>query len=245
MADGINVAGSGWGATVLGLSVVALIIAFRRWRHLAVFVGSLLFLEVAGRWIYDGLSRPRPYGVPVIGSWAGYASVSPPVAFLTFCLMGAVYCLAVPGRARSRAKTAAAAVVAVFALARLYLGVDHPDDVLLGAALAVAIAVTAFRYFTPSEVFPVAYRRGRAAHVDVTGRRGEAIRRAVADQLGLDRDRDQAGRPGVLGGLDPAAAAGPGRPGAVRVRQALHHGPCPRRPLVQAGAEHPVRLPGG
>ena len=213
VANGINVAGSGWGATVLGLSVVALIIAFRRWRHLAVFVGSLLFLEVAGRWIYDGLSRPRPYGVPVIGSWAGYASVSPPTAFLTFCLMGAVYCLAVPGRARSRAKAAAAAVVAVFALARLYLGVDHPDDVLLGAALAVAVAVTAFRYFTPNEVFPVAYRRGRAAHVDVTGRRGEAIRQAVRDQLGLDVTEIKPVGLASSAGFDPAAAAGPGRPG--------------------------------
>jgi hypothetical protein len=34
-------------------------------------------------------------------------------------------------------------------------------------------------------VFPVAYRRGRTAHVDVTGRRGKAIRQAVHDQLGL------------------------------------------------------------
>ena len=49
----------------------------------------------------------------------------------------------------------------------------------------MAIAVTAFRFFTPNEVFPVAYRRGRTAHVDVTGRRGEAIRQAVRDQLGL------------------------------------------------------------
>ena len=56
---------------------------------------------------------------------------------------------------------------------------------LLGVAFAVAIAVTAFRFFTPNEVFPVAYRRGRTAHVDVTGRRGEAIRQAVRDQLGL------------------------------------------------------------
>src|ERR1019366_1509784 len=58
-------------------------------------------------------------------------------------------------------------------------------DVLLGVAFSVAIAVTAFRYFTPNEVFPVAYRRGRTAHVDVTGRRGEAIRQAVRDRLGL------------------------------------------------------------
>ena len=185
LANGIKVAGSGWGASVLGLSVAALAIAFRRWRHLAVFVGSLVFVEIAGTLINSGLSRPRPYGVPIIGSWTGYASASPPVMVLTFVLMGAVYCLAVPGRARSHTKVAVAAVVAVFALARLYLAVDHPGDVVVGAAFAVAIAVTAFRYFTPNEVFPVAYRRGRTAHVDVTGRRGEAIRRAVADQLGL------------------------------------------------------------
>jgi len=55
-----NVAGSGWGASVLGLSVVALAIAFRRWRHLAVFVGGLLFLDHFGTQIYYGLSRPRP-----------------------------------------------------------------------------------------------------------------------------------------------------------------------------------------
>ncbi len=99
--------------------------------------------------------------------------------------MGAVYCLAVPGRPRTYTKAAVVAVVAVFCLARLYLGVDHPDDALLAVAFAVAIAVTAFRYFTPNEAFPVAYRRGRTAHVDVTGRRGQAIRQAVRDQLGL------------------------------------------------------------
>ena len=185
VANGINGAGSGWGVTVVGLSVVAATMAFRRWRHLLVFLGSVLFLEFGGTMIYFGLSRPRPYGVPIIGSWGGYSGVSPPVAVVTIFLMGAVYCLAVPGRARSWTKAAVAAVVAVFCLARLYLAVDHVDDLLLGVALAVAIAVTAFRYFTPNEVFPVAYRRGRTAHVDVTGRRGEAIRQAVHDQLGL------------------------------------------------------------
>jgi membrane-associated phospholipid phosphatase len=184
-ANGIKAVGTGW-ITVLGASVIVLIVVFRRWRHLLVFMGSILFLDIAGTVIYHALSRPRPYGVPIIGSWAGYAGGSPPVAVLTILLMGVVYCLAVPGRARSWTKAAVAAVVAVFALARLYLGVDHPGDVLLGAVLAVAIAVTAFRLFTPNEAFPVAYRRGRTAHVDVTGRRGEAIGRAVRDQLGLD-----------------------------------------------------------
>ncbi len=185
VANGIKVAGSSWGVTVLGLSAVAVTMAFRRWRHLLVFMGSLFFLENAGSLIYNALSRPRPYGVPIIAGWAGYSGGSPPVAVLTIILMGIVYCLAVPGRPRSYTKAAVAAVVAVFGLARLYLGVDHPGDVLLGATFAVAISVTLFRYFTPNEVFPVVYRRGRTAHVDVTGRRGEAIRQAVRDQLGL------------------------------------------------------------
>ena len=64
VANGINGAGSGWEASVLGLSVVALAMAFRRWRHLAVFVGGLVFLEVVGELVYNGLSRalapPRP-----------------------------------------------------------------------------------------------------------------------------------------------------------------------------------------
>ena len=185
VANGIKAAGGGW-VPVLGASVVVLTMIFRRWRHLLVFVGSVLFLGIVGHQIYSALSRPRPYGVPIIGSWAGYAGGSPLVAYLTMFLMGVVYCLAVPGRARSWTKAAAAVAVAVFALARMYLGIDHPGDVLLGAVFAVAIAVTAFRFFTPNEVFPVVYRRGRTAHVDVTGRRGEAIRRGVRDQLGLD-----------------------------------------------------------
>jgi tRNA A-37 threonylcarbamoyl transferase component Bud32/membrane-associated phospholipid phosphatase len=185
VARAIKAVGSGWAVTVLGLSVVALTMVFRRWRHLLVFLGGLFFLEIVAQWIYFGLSRPRPYGITIISSWAGYSAPSAPVAVLTIFLMGAVYCLVVPGRPRAWAKTAVAVLVAVFGLARLYLAVDHPDDVLFGVALGVAIPVTAFRYFTPNAIFPVVYRRGRAAHVDVGGRRGHAIRLAVHDQLGL------------------------------------------------------------
>jgi len=73
----------------------------------------------------------------------------------------------------------------VFAVARLYLAVDHPTDILAGLILGVGIPVVAFRVFAPNDVFPVTYRRGRSAHLDVGGRRGEAIRTAVGDQLGL------------------------------------------------------------
>jgi hypothetical protein len=49
----------------------------------------------------------------------------------------------------------------------------------------VTIPLVAFRLFTPNEVFPVTYRRGRSAHLDVGGERGEAIRSALQEQLGL------------------------------------------------------------
>ena len=186
LARSVNAIGSGWGVTVVALSVVALTMVFRRWRHLLVFIGSLVVLEIVGaQWIYFPLSRPRPYGVWIIGGWDGYSAPSVVVFVFTFFLVGAVYCLVVPGRPRTYAKIAVAVMVAILGLARLYLAVDHPDDVLFGVVLAVAVAVTAFRFFTPNEVFPVVYRRGSSAHVDVTGRRGEAIRTAMRDQLGL------------------------------------------------------------
>src|SRR6201984_2903844 len=154
------------------LSVGCALVVCARRRHLLVFLGALFFLEIVGQWIYFGLSRPRPYGITIIGSWAGYSTPSPPVVVLTVFLMGAVYCLVVPGRPRRYAKTAVAVLVAAFCLARLYLAVDHVDDVLFGVALGVAMPVMAFRWFTPNLIFPVVYRRGKAAHVDVSGQPG-------------------------------------------------------------------------
>jgi membrane-associated phospholipid phosphatase len=184
LANWINDVVMSW-HPLLAVAVVLLIIVFRRWRHLLVFAACLVVLEIAVGLIYDALSRPRPYGVPVIGRWDGYSAPSPTVVAVTFLLTGAVFCLAVPGRLRAWVTAGAVVALAAFCLSRLYLAVDHPDDVLLGLVLGAAIPVTAFRFFTPDQLFPVVYRRGRTAHVDVTGRRGAAIRQAVRDQLGL------------------------------------------------------------
>jgi len=182
---GIKVAGSGWGVTGLGLGLVAALMAFRRWRHLLVFLGSLFLVEQVGAFVYHALTRPRPYGVTIISGWGGFAMPSPPPGILAAIVIGITYTLVVPGRSRWFAQIATAVMVAVFVLAREYLGVDGPGDALYGVILGVAIPLTAFRLFTPNEVFPVAYRRGKAAHLDVSGRRGQAIREAVTEQLGL------------------------------------------------------------
>src|SRR5262249_15999874 len=122
VAQGIKAAGTGWDPA-LRVSVGSLLMIFRRRRpplvvlgSVVVVLGGVVWRERAGTRIYGGLSRPRPYGVPIITSWAGYAKTSPPVAVVTFSLVGVVYCLAVPGRARTWTKAAVAAVVAVFAL---------------------------------------------------------------------------------------------------------------------------------
>lgn len=75
--------------------------------------------------------------------------------------------------------------MAVVVVARAALGTEAPGDVLLTFGISVTIPLLAFRRFAPNEVFPVVYRRGRSAHLDVGGERGLAIRRALEDQLGL------------------------------------------------------------
>jgi tRNA A-37 threonylcarbamoyl transferase component Bud32/membrane-associated phospholipid phosphatase len=182
---GINAAGSDWGMTVLGLGMAGALMIFRRWRHLLVFLGALFAMQIVGGNVYELLTRPRPYGVTIIAAWDGFAMPSAPVAALVSVLIGITYTLVVPGRPRWFAKVSIAVAIALFAIARMYLAVDGPSDVLYGLILGVAFPLTAFRLFTPNEVFPVVYRKGSTAHLDVTGRRGESIRQAVRDQLGL------------------------------------------------------------
>ena len=163
--------------------ILLALLALRRFRHLFVFVGSFLAVLLVVR--LTTVDRPRPFGVELRGSWAGWAMPSRPVAILAATLVGVLYTLVPLGRWRQLGKWVATGLVAAFALARVYLGVDAPTDALVGAAIAVAISVAAYRIFVPNEVFPVSYKRGRSAHLDVGGVRGEAIRHALADQLGL------------------------------------------------------------
>ena len=111
---------------------------------------------------------------------------SRPVTYLSAVSVAMLYSLVPKGRWRQLGKWVATALVALLALARMYLGVDTPVDVLVGAAIGVTIPLLAFRWFTPNDVFPVSYQRGRSAHLDIGGARGEAIRRALSDQLGLE-----------------------------------------------------------
>jgi tRNA A-37 threonylcarbamoyl transferase component Bud32/membrane-associated phospholipid phosphatase len=178
--------GSGWLVTIVGLGLLAANMIFKRWRHLFTFLVGVAVIEVvAGDIIYHGFERPRPYDVTIVGRWAGFSLPSPPVGVVTILAIGISYTLVLAGRPRTIAKIVSAVVITLFAACRVYLGVDHPYDAVLAVSLSVAILVNAFRWFTPNESFPVSYRKGKTAHLDIGGLRGEAIRRAVREQMGL------------------------------------------------------------
>jgi tRNA A-37 threonylcarbamoyl transferase component Bud32/membrane-associated phospholipid phosphatase len=170
---------------ILAWCVVVPLLVFRRFRHLIVYVVALAVTSQLTLVLSTVLKRPRPFGVVIDGSWNGYALPSVQVAILAASLVSALYVLVPEGRWRQAGKWAATAIVVLTGLARVALGLDAPTDVLLGAVIGVAIPLLAFRWFTPNEVFPISYRRGRSAHLDVGGKRGQAIRRALQDQLGL------------------------------------------------------------
>jgi tRNA A-37 threonylcarbamoyl transferase component Bud32/membrane-associated phospholipid phosphatase len=182
---GVARIGSWWVLFTLMYGLVLVLLVLRRWRHLIVW----LVVSALASYLIVGLAaiarRPRPFGVDLRSSWGGWALPSMQVAFLTMSLMTVLYTLVPEGRWRNLGKWLLAGLITLVALARMALGVDAPSDVLVGVGIGVTIPLLLFRRFTPNEVYPVAYRRGRAAHLDIGGARGQAIRRALEDQLGL------------------------------------------------------------
>jgi tRNA A-37 threonylcarbamoyl transferase component Bud32/membrane-associated phospholipid phosphatase len=171
--------------TVLWWATLAVLLIWRRWRHLLVWIGAMTVVQVASTVPAEIIQRPRPIGVEILGDWEGFSMPSRPMAVLAAVLVNGLYSVVPSGRLREIGKIVTAVALAAVALSRVYLAQDNPSDALVGAVLGVALPLAAFRLFTPSTVFPVRYKRGRTAHLDLGGMRGEAIERALQDQLGV------------------------------------------------------------
>ena len=184
--QGLAYGGSWWTLTALESGLLLALLVLRRWRHLLVWlvawplVNALAYVQVA-----TTARRPRPFGVDLRTSWGGWAMPTAEIATFAAVLVAILYTLVPKGRWRNTGKWVAAGLVALVGVARIALGIDAPTDVLVGVVIGVTIPLLAFRWFAPNEVFPVVYRRGRSAHLDVGGARGVAIRRALEEQLGL------------------------------------------------------------
>ena len=200
--------GSWVAISALLYGLLAALLILRRLRHLLIVLAAWIMQGVIIQYIAAPLAqRPRPFGVVFLTGWDAWALPSEKMAALVVTLLGILYALVPEGRWRQRGKGAAAAVVLLVALAHLYLGVLAPTDVLVGVAVGVAIPLAGFRLFAPGEVFPVTYRRGSTAHLDVGGSRGQAIRRALEDQLGL-----------VAGDVEPFGLAGSAGSTPLRIK---------------------------
>ena len=168
---------AGWTIRVLRWGTFAALIAFRRWRHLFVFIGAIIVLELLAYQLGLGIGRRRPLGVTILRRGRGTRTPSQPVAGLAVTLIGMAYALVVPGEApvpgevghrRSSSWPSAS------------LGCTWPSTspraATFGAILGVAVGLTAFRWFTPERRVPrdVPARQGRAPRR--RGRRGRGDR---------------------------------------------------------------------
>jgi tRNA A-37 threonylcarbamoyl transferase component Bud32/membrane-associated phospholipid phosphatase len=185
VAHGIENAMGAQTMIVLRWGALLTLLAFKRFRHLFVFLGSTLLVGLITTNMGLLFVRSRPLDVDIIGRWQGSSIPSRPAAAVAVTLLSIIYSLLAHGRQRNIAKWVCFFVIFLFAANRIYLGVDHPIDLAIGILFGVAVPVVAFRTLTPNDAFPVSYRRGRAAHLDIEGARGTAIRSAVNDQLGL------------------------------------------------------------
>ena len=184
----VNVLGSVWILGILRWGTLATLVIYRRWQHLLAFAGSVLMVA----WVVNALTPPvssplsPQSGVVVRRLWvvAGNLAPSPAVAGLAVTVVGIAFALGTPGRPRRLSILGGGVLLAALGVARMYRGNDL-SSVLTGTILGVAIPLVLFRLLAPEGSFPVSYRRGKSAHLSVEGLRGEAIRRALADQLGI------------------------------------------------------------
>jgi membrane-associated phospholipid phosphatase len=170
--------GSVWFIRPLRWGMIFVLIGFKRFRALFGVLGAILIVGLVVNALVDAVGRPRPL-VEIIGGWQDYSHPSRPVAALAVTVVLVGLALIPAGVWRRRWFWLAGVLMVILGLSRVYLGVDHPSDVWTSAFLGPAVAVVVMRLFVPESVFPVTYRRGVSAHLDVGGSRVEAIRTAL------------------------------------------------------------------
>ena len=191
---------------VVTVLVLIGLLVFRRLRILVLIGVSLVVADLFIIGMRLAISAPRPYDVVISGTWSGYASPSTALSHLTVLFVGAMLGFAPPGRARQIAGVVAGLALALVVWAGVALNTDYPTPALASVVFAAAVVVAMLWRFAPDAVAPVRYGHGTSAHLDLGGPRGEAIRTAVADQLGL-----------VVTEVEPFGLAGSGGSSPMRL----------------------------
>lgn len=180
----LQLLGSLWFYRPIRWATIIVLALFRRWRPLIGVAVAFIVVDTLQRVLAVNIGRARPL-VDIIGDWTGYSHPSEPVALLAVTVVVAGLALIPKGRWRTYWFAGTTVLVGLLTVSLVYLGTDHPSDVVVGWLIGPVVGVLVFRWVAPESMFPVTYGRGRAAHLDVSGPRGEAIRTAIQEQLGL------------------------------------------------------------
>ena len=176
--------GSLWLIRPIRWTTLIVLAVFRRWRAFFGVLLAFIIVDTVTRALSLAIARPRPV-VDILGRWIGYSHPSKPVALLAVTVVVAGLALIPKGKWRTWWLGATAVVVGVLAFSLMYLGTDHPSDIGVGWVIGPVVGVLVFRWIVPESIYPVAYGSGRTAHLDVSGARGEAIKTAIQEQLGI------------------------------------------------------------
>jgi tRNA A-37 threonylcarbamoyl transferase component Bud32 len=186
-----------WAVVTLRWGVVAALIAWKRWRHLAVFVGSVVLVNVLARWFPSaGVEGSGVNGHPSLAA-AGFVVT----------MLGIVYGLAPSGRWRRIAEAVTVVLCVALGATLLLTGANTFAELIIGFVGGAAIGVLGYRVFAPDRVFPVRYAKGRTAHLELTPERLRGIRTALLEQMGLDAEV-----------VEPFGLAGSGGSTPLRIR---------------------------
>ena len=198
VAKGINVVTSFGAVQILRLVVAAIVlIVTKRFRALVVALVSFVLVD----WLVLTMlteQRPAP-GVTALVESANYTFPSWYVTAFAITAFAIPFVLVPAGPRRTQAMGLAWVAVGLDCLARLYLGVDYPTNVIYAAVLCWVLCETLYRWFVPDESFPVSYARGgNAAHLDLGGARAEAVQDGHGRSAWVRGGRGEAVRPGGL-----------------------------------------------
>jgi len=185
IAKALHGLGAEWVVRSLRIGTLVALLVVRRWRHFFAALLAIAAVGISVELLGEAIGRFRP-SLEIIGSWSGPSHPSAPGAALGVTLMVMALSLVPKGRYRAITIGTGAVLMTLHGVGRMYLGVDHPSDALASALYAPAVTFLLFAWFVPESVFPVTWQRRVKAHLDVSGARGDAIRRAVREQLGVE-----------------------------------------------------------